>query len=95
MAAYLLVDIEVTDSAAYEECRMQVPPIIAAHGVRYVVRGGASEVLEGTWQPKRNAIIEFPSMAALKAFWQAPEYQPVRRICERAAISNLVAVEGV
>ena len=95
MAAYLLVDIEVTDGAAYEEYRKQVPPIIAAHGGRYLVRGGASEVLEGTWRPKRSAVIEFPSMAALKAFWQAPEYQPLRRIRERAAISNLVAVEGV
>ncbi len=95
MPAYLLVDIEVTDAAAYEEYRMQVPPIIASHGGRYLVRGGTSEVLEGTWQPKRTVVLEFPSMVALKAFWQSPEYQPLRRVRERAARTNLVAVEGI
>ena len=95
MAAYLIVDIEVTDATAYEEYRKQVPAIIAAHGGRYLVRGGASEVLEGSWHPKRSVILEFPTMANLKAFWAAPEYQPLRVLRERVAKSNLVAVEGV
>ena len=95
MSAYLIADVEVTDGAAYEEYHKQVPAIIAAHGGRYLVRGGASEILEGTWQPKRSVVLEFPSMAALKAFWASPEYQPLRAIRERAAKSNLVAIEGL
>ena len=95
MAAYIVADIEVTDSAAYDEYRAHVPAIIAAYGGRYLVRGGASEVLEGTWRPGRSVILEFPSMAALKAFWESPEYQPLRAIRERAARSNLVAFEGL
>ncbi|MGH8042077.1 MAG: DUF1330 domain-containing protein [Rudaea sp.] len=94
MSAYLIVDIEVTDAAVFEEYRREVQPMIAAHGGRYLVRGGASEVLEGTWHPKRTVILEFPNMAALKGFWQAPEYQPLRGVRERSAKSNLVAVEG-
>jgi uncharacterized protein (DUF1330 family) len=95
MAAYLVVDIEVTDPGAYEDYKAQVPALIAAHGGRYLVRGGATEVLEGSWQPQRTVILEFPDMASLKAFWQDPQYQPLRAIRERAARSNLVAVEGV
>ena len=95
MAAYLLVDIEVTDPAAYEAYRAQVPALIAAHGGRYLVRGGAAEVLEGTWQPKRTVVLEFPNMKALKAFWEDPQYQPLRTVREHAARSNLVAVQGV
>jgi uncharacterized protein (DUF1330 family) len=72
-----------------------VLPIIAAHGGRYLARGGASEVLDGTWRPRRSAIIEFPSLAAVKAFWESPEYQPVRAIRERCAQANLVVVEGL
>ena len=34
-------------------------------------------------------------MAALRAFIDAPEYQPLRAIRERAARTNLVAFEGV
>jgi uncharacterized protein (DUF1330 family) len=95
MTAYLIADIEVTDPAGYEEYKQRVPAIIAAHGGRYLARGGASEVLEGTWQPRRTAIIEFPSLAAIETFWSSPEYQPVRAIRERCAQSNLVVVEGL
>jgi uncharacterized protein (DUF1330 family) len=95
MTAYLIADLDVTDPMGYEEYKKRTPAIIAAHGGRYLARGGASEVLEGTWQPRRSAIIEFPSLAALKAFWDSPEYQPVRAIRERCARSNIVVVEGL
>jgi uncharacterized protein (DUF1330 family) len=95
MAAYLIADIEVTDAQAYEEYRKRVPAIIAAHGGRYLVRGGTAETLEGTWRPNRTIVLEFPSMDALRAFWGSPEYRPLRAIRERAARSSLVAVEGV
>ena len=75
MPAYLIADIEVTDPVGYEEYKKRVPAIIAAHGGRYLARGGANEVLEGTWRPRRSAIIEFPSLASMKAFWESPEYQ--------------------
>ncbi len=95
MAAYLIADIEVTDVAGYEEYKQRVPAVIAAFGGRYLVRGGTTEVLEGTWQPKRNAVIEFPSMASLKAFWESADYQPLRELRERSARSTLVAMNGV
>jgi uncharacterized protein (DUF1330 family) len=95
MSAYIVADVEVTDAAAYEEYRKEVPGIITAYGGRYLVRGGASEILEGSWQPKRSVILEFPTMAALKSFWESPEYKPFRALRERAAKSNLFAVEGL
>ena len=95
MPAYLIADIEVTDPVGYDEYKKGVPAIIAAHGGRYLARGGASEVLEGTWRPKRSAIIEFPNLASMKAFWESPEYQPLREIRERSAKSNLVVIEGL
>ena len=95
MPAYLIADIEVTDPVGYDEYKKRVPAVIAAHGGRYLARGGASEVLEGTWRPKRSAIIEFPNLASMKAFWESPEYRPLREIRERSAKSNLVVIEGV
>jgi uncharacterized protein (DUF1330 family) len=95
MPVYLIADIDVTDAAGFDEYRRQVPAIIAAHGGRYLARGGASEVLEGSWHPKRTVIIEFPSLDAFKAFWMAPDYQPLRELRERSATSNLVVIEGL
>jgi len=95
MPAYLIADIDVTDPVGYDEYKKRVPAVIAAHGGRYLARGGASEVLEGTWRPQRSAIIEFPNLASMKAFWESPEYQPLREIRERSAKSNLVVIEGL
>ena len=95
MSAYLFANVEVTDAAGYEQYRQRVSATIEAHGGRYVVRGGATEVLEGGWTPKRMVILEFPDMAQLKAWYQSPEYRPLIELRQRTAISTLVAVEGV
>lgn len=95
MAAYLIADVEVIDSNAYEQYRQQVPATIAAYGGRYLARGGATEVLEGTWSPRRCVILEFPSMEQFKAWWSSPEYTPLRAIRERAARSNMVVTQGL
>ena len=52
MPAYILVDCEVTDPVRYEQYRQLTPAAIARHGGRFLVRGGATEVLEGDWQPR-------------------------------------------
>lgn len=95
MAAYLIADLEVTHPEGFEEYRAQVPPVIAAYGGRYLVRGGACEVLEGGGKPRRRVVLEFPTMTQLKTFWESPEYRPLRALRERNADSHIVAVEGV
>jgi uncharacterized protein (DUF1330 family) len=95
MAAYIYADVEVTDPVAYEEYRRQVPAIIAAHGGRYLVRGGASELLEGPSAPHRLVILEFPDMAALRAFYGSDAYRPMIALRQKASRSTLYAVEGV
>lgn len=95
MAAYLIADIEVIDSAGYEEYRQKAPATISAYGGRYLARGGTTETLEGTWSPKRCVILEFPSLSQLKAWWSSREYSPLRQIRERTTRSNLVMTEGL
>jgi uncharacterized protein (DUF1330 family) len=95
MAAYLVADIEVTDPAGYEEYRKGVGATLAAYGGRNLVRpGGKMEVLEGDWVPKRLVILEFPSVAQLKAWYESPEYRPLLEIRLRAAKSKMVLIEG-
>lgn len=95
MAAYIYADIEVTDPVAYETYRQQVPAVIAAHGGRYLVRGGAVEVLEGDRAPRRQVILEFPDMAHLKGFYNSPEYATLLAIRLGASVGSLIAIEGV
>jgi uncharacterized protein (DUF1330 family) len=95
MAVYVVADIEVLDSAGYEEYRRQVPATIAAHGGRYLARGGATETLEGDWSFKRCVILEFPDMERFRAWWSSPEYVPLRELRERTTRSNLIVTQGV
>jgi uncharacterized protein (DUF1330 family) len=95
MSAYVIADVEVIDSAGYEQYRQQVPATIAAFGGRYLVRGGAVAALEGDWLPKRCVILEFPSMAQLEAWYDSPAYVPLRALRERTTKSRLVKVEGL
>jgi len=38
------------------EYRKHTPAAVEAFGGRFLVRGGASETLEGDWQPKRLVV---------------------------------------
>ncbi|MGG5809555.1 DUF1330 domain-containing protein [Falsiroseomonas sp. CW058] len=94
MPAYLVANIRVRDAAGFEEYRARVPAVIAAHGGRYLVRGGALEVVEGAPALARVVILEFPDMAALKGFYASPEYAPLLRLRLETAESEVVLVEG-
>lgn len=95
MPAYILADLKVTDPERFAAYRAQAPAVVAAHGGRYLARGGATTVLEGDVDPQRTVIVEFPDMAHLRAFYASPQYQPLIALRQSAAQGSLVAVEGV
>jgi uncharacterized protein (DUF1330 family) len=96
MAAWLIVDVEITDPAAYEAYKVAARPIAERHGGAYRVRGGALEVVDAAlWTPTRLVLIEFPDMAAARAFLDDPDYAPVKAIRHAAARSTLVLAEGL
>jgi uncharacterized protein (DUF1330 family) len=95
MAAYVIANIDVTDPALYDDYRKGVAATITAHGGRFLARGGACAPLEGAFVPRRVVILEFPSMAAVKAWYASPEYQPLIALRQRASRGDLFTVEGV
>jgi len=94
MAAYVIAEIEVTDSAAYEDYRSQTPAAIAKYGGKFLVRGGRVESLEGGWAPKRLIVVEFPSMEQALRFYRSPEYTPLIALRQKAATGRLIIAEG-
>lgn len=94
MPAYVVVDIEVKDSAAYEAYKPLSADAVARFGGRFLVRGGACETLEGSWRPKRVVIMEFPSVARAKEWWSSPEYGPAKQIRQASAATEMIVVEG-
>ena len=95
MPAYVVVNIEVSDRATYERYKQLAAPTVAAYGGRYLVRGGATQKLEGVWAPSRFVILEFPSVEAGRAWWDSPEYQLAKALRQASAATDMVLVEGV
>ncbi|WP_313952185.1 DUF1330 domain-containing protein [Accumulibacter sp.] len=96
MAAYLLVEVKVTDQQAYEIYKQLAQAAIAQYGGRYCARGGRIEVLEGGWStPERLVIVEFDSLEQAKKFYHSPEYQAARASRQDAAEMNMLVVEGL
>jgi len=95
MSALIIVDIEVTDPVRYEDYKRLASASISAHGGRYLVRGGRSEVLDGDWMPRRLVVLEFDSVEKAKAWRASPEYAEAKKVRESCARSNMIVVEGV
>lgn len=95
MAAYIIVQVDVTDPETFEAYRIQVPPTLEPYGGEYLVRGGLQEVLEGGWDYPRTVILKFPSMDQAKAWHASAEYEGPKALRQSAAKSNMIAVEGL
>lgn len=94
MAAYVILEIDVTDPVGYEEYRNLAGASLEKYGGKYLVRG-ATEVLEGDWKPKRIVVLEFESMQRAKERLNSEQYREPRKIRQRAARTNMILVDGV
>ena len=96
MAAYLVINIaHVHDPARYAEYRARVPASLKAAGGEYLVRGGATEVLEGDWNPGRVVIVRFDCADDARRWWSSSDYAALRDQRQGATTTHMVLVEGV
>jgi uncharacterized protein (DUF1330 family) len=98
--AYLIGQIDVSDADGYaKEYLPKAREIIKAHGGKLLAAGGSaasgSQVVAVDGEaPKRVVIYMYPSMDALKAWRNDPEYVQVRHIGEKYAKYHTFALEG-
>ena len=95
MPAYVLAHIDVTDPENYQEYIRMSPESIVQYGGRFLARGPAPEVLEGTWVPKRLVLIEFPSVEQARRWWASPEYAAAKAKRQATSTGDLVILPGV
>ena len=95
MAGYALIDAEITDHAAFAEFRERAPAVLEAHGGRYLVRGGATKVVQGDWTPHRVVLLEFESVERAQAWWDSPDHAELRAMLDKCSNTTVTIVEGV
>lgn len=95
MATYIVFTRESTRNAAELETYSQhVGPTLAGHPITVLAAYGRHEVLEGP-DVEGVVILEFPSLAEAKAWYDSPAYCEVREHRFRGANYRAVIVEGV
>jgi len=96
--AYLVATLEVSDLNAYfENYGGPVFPMLAAAGAEVLVGTPMVNTLEGDYGATWTAIVRFPSMDALNAWYNSAEYQaiaPQRRDLTNAETSIVWAAPG-
>ena len=95
MSAYVIVRVHVSDPAQYEKYKALSPAAVEEHGGSFIVRGGASEVLEGEPDDRRIVVLQFPTVDAAKAFYNSESYTHAREVRAGAAEMEMVVVEGL
>jgi len=96
VAAYVISEVEVRDPALADTYRALAQESIALYDGRYIVRGGAVEVVEGEWPAHRRVIVvEFPTMERAREWYGSAEYAAALRVRATALTRRLLFVEGI
>ena len=91
MTAYLVIS-DPKRGAAYRDAVM---PLIAKFGGRHASKAESVALLEGRDDERRIALFQFASVDDIKAFWNSPEYQPVKALRQGVAVLDAWAVPGI
>lgn len=94
MPTYVFAELEITNPTGFEPYRVAVGDTAAQYGGRFIVRAGATRLLEGGPEPKVIVIVEFPDSAAFDRWWNSPEYQEILPSRLENSTGRLFVVEG-
>lgn len=94
MPVYLVTSVVVHDRERYQSYTVAGHASVIRHGGRFLAEGATPELVEGTWLPKRMAIVEFPTREAALGFYNSPDYVRARELRKSVADFNMVMVDG-
>jgi len=95
MAAYVLIELEVTDPESFKEYGKLAGPTLKQFGGKLLAGAGASQTLDGDWHPHQLSIGEFESVEQALRWYNSPEYAPAKEVRFKAAKSRAIVVQGV
>ncbi|MGC4797292.1 hypothetical protein GAR06_03469 [Micromonospora saelicesensis] len=72
----------------------RIDATLAPFGGRFIVHGGAIDVLEGDW-PGDVIVIEFPDLQQARSWYQSSDYQEIKPLRTRHLTGEVILVDGV
>ena len=93
MAGYVILDSETIDESLFAEFTERAAATAEAHGARYLVRGGASEAVEGDWTPHRVVVLEFDRVDKARTWAALSDLKEMR--VKSVKVNMMIIAEGV
>lgn len=93
--AYVIAEVEVTDSEALKHYGAKAPQTLVPFGGHYVVAGGKVQTLEGEAPKGYVVVIGFDSLEKARGWYDSPAYEAIKPIRQRATKSRLLLAEGI
>ena len=90
---YWVGHIDVTEPEGYKTYMAADMAPIGQHGGRFLVRGGAFELVEGSMR-SRSVLLAFPGHQAAAACYRSPAYQAAAALRKGRADFDLLVCEG-
>ncbi len=95
MAAYMIINVEVTNPEAFKEYQERIPPVLEKFEGKYLIRGGDAERWEGSWMPHRIIMLEFPTMDHARRLYESDDFTHLKAIRFQSANTDMIVVEGI
>lgn len=92
MPAYFIGTIDVEDAETYNLYRSLNPTLVEAAGGKYIIKGKPVVTLEGEDFRSRMVMVEFANEAALRKFYDSPEYAKLRPLRHASATSSMAII---
>ena len=96
MPAYMIVTVRVHDRERFLEVYGKpTAALVAQFGGKYILRGPGCESFEGPRASGLSVVVsEWPNKAAIEAFWNSPEYQPLKAARQAISDADVQVVEA-
>jgi len=92
--AYMVISIDLHKPEGMPVYAAGTAPVLDRFEARVLAANNRIQVEDGTWPRNRIAIIEFPSLAAAREFWNSPDYAPLKPMREAISESDIILAEG-
>ena len=94
MPVYAIVQGKVENPALLAQYVAKAGPTIRSHQGRTIAFDDEPTVVEGKMEHPRTVIVEFPSMAAFRAWYESPEYQEILPLRLKSTQGTLIVAKG-
>ncbi len=95
MAGYVIMYVQITNQELLDEFLGPVRGVIESYGGKFLVRGGAFDVIEGYIKPDRIVVVEFESVEQAHTWSNSEEFLALRQMRLDSTNMSKIIVQGV